>query len=165
MRINNQKNKNKKNNIIKEEQKEIKSLNWFDKNKFKEILAIIYSNEFNYKNKTGGFKYIYIRDLVNYMRNYTISEIDVKKCLNKLNKIKNVQTIKYKKGTSGNKKLLNLFNDLLDVLLTDKTLKPESQEYKNENENVNGKNEDEYENEDDDDETMSQDKKSKIIKD
>ena len=99
------------------------------------------------------------------MRNYTISEIDVKKCLNKLNKIKNVQTIKYKKRTSGNKKLLNLFNDLLDVLLTDKTLKPESQEYKNENENVNGKNEDEYENEDDDDETMSQDKKSKIIKD
>ena len=29
-----------------EEPKEIKSLNWIDKNKFKEILAIIGSNEF-----------------------------------------------------------------------------------------------------------------------
>ena len=41
----------KKNNILKEEPKEIKSLNWFDKNKFKDILAIIDSNKFNYKNK------------------------------------------------------------------------------------------------------------------
>ena len=40
----------KKNNITKEVPKEIKSLNWFDKNKFKEILAIIDNNEFNYKN-------------------------------------------------------------------------------------------------------------------
>ena len=47
MRINNL----KKKNIIKEELKEIKSPNWFDKNKFKEILAIIDSNEFNYRNK------------------------------------------------------------------------------------------------------------------
>ena len=43
--------KNKKKNIIKEEPKEIKSPNWFGKNKFKEILAIIDSSEFNYKNK------------------------------------------------------------------------------------------------------------------
>ena len=42
-----------KNKIIKEEPKEIKSPNWIDKNKFKEILAIIDSNEFNYKNKIG----------------------------------------------------------------------------------------------------------------
>ena len=49
----------KKNNIVKdanikkliEEPKEIKSPNWFDKNKFKQILTIIDSNEFNYKNK------------------------------------------------------------------------------------------------------------------
>ena len=45
-----------KNNIIKEEPKEIKSLNWFDKNKLKEILAIIESNEFNYKIKIGELK-------------------------------------------------------------------------------------------------------------
>ena len=95
----------KKNNIVKdanikkliEEPKEIKSPNWFDKNKFKEILAIIDSNEFNYKNKIGEFKYTDIKDLVNNIKNNTISEIDAKKDLNKLNKIKNVETIKYKK--------------------------------------------------------------------
>ena len=78
----------KKNNILKEEPKEIKSLNWFDKNKFKNILAIIDSNKFNYKNKIGEFKYIDIKDLVNNIKNNTISEIDAKKDLNKLNEIK-----------------------------------------------------------------------------
>ena len=117
-----------------EEPKEIKSLNWIDKNKFKEILAIIDSNEFNYKNKIGEFKYIDIKDLVNNIRNNTISEIDAKKDLNALNEIKNVEIIKYKKRTPGHKKLLNLFNDLSDIILTDKTLESESQE--NENEKV-----------------------------
>ena len=42
-----------KNKIIKEEPKEIKSPNWIDKNKFKEILAIIDSNKFNYRNKVS----------------------------------------------------------------------------------------------------------------
>ena len=71
-----------KKNIIKEKLKiikEMKSLNWFDKNKFKEILAIIDSNKFNYKNKIGEFKYIDIKDLVINIRNNTISEIDAKK--------------------------------------------------------------------------------------
>ena len=36
--------------------------------------------------------------------------------------IKNVEIIKYKKRTPGHKKLLNLFNDLSDIILTDKTL-------------------------------------------
>ena len=36
---------------------------------------------------------------------------------------------------SKHKELLNLFNDLLDIILTDKTLESESQEDKNENEN------------------------------
>ena len=43
--------------------------------------------------------------------------------------------IKYKKRTPGHKELLNLFNDLLDAILTDKTLESESQEDKNKNEN------------------------------
>ena len=44
-------NENKQFEKIKiEEPKDIKSPNWFDKNKFKEILAIIDSSEFNYKN-------------------------------------------------------------------------------------------------------------------
>ena len=71
-----------KKNIIKEKLKiikEMKSLNWFDKNKFKEILAIIDDNKFNYKNKISEFKYIGINDLVINIRNNTISEIDAKK--------------------------------------------------------------------------------------
>ena len=96
--------------------------------------------------------------MINKIRNNTISEIDAKKDLNALNKIKNVETIKYKKRTPGHKKLLHLFNDLLDIILTDKT-ESESQEDKNENEN---KNEDENE-DNDDDETMSQNEKVKDL--
>ena len=131
------------------------------------LLAISDSNKFNYKKKIGEFKYIDIKDLVNNIRNNTISEIDAKKDLNALNEIKNVEIIKYKKRTPGHKKLLNLFNDLLDIILTDKTLESESQEDKNKNENEKvesrkeeNENEDYgYENEDED-ETMSQNKKN-----
>ena len=97
--------------------------------------------------------------------------------------IKNVEIIKYKKRTPGHKKLLNLFNNLSDIILTDKTLESESQENENENEKVESrkeenedeeyeneneyddyKNEDEYENENEDNETMSQNEKNEIIK-
>ena len=98
------------------------------------MLAIIDSHKFNYKNKIGKFKYIDIKDLVNNIRNNTISEIDAKKDLNTLNEIKNAEIIKYKKRTPKQKELLNLFNDLLDTILIDKTLKSESQEDENENE-------------------------------
>ena len=76
-----------KNSNIKElieEPKEIKSLNWLDKNKFKEILTIIDTNKFGHKNKIGKFKYIDIKDLVNNIKDDTISEIDAKKRLNTL---------------------------------------------------------------------------------
>ena len=62
------------------------------------------------------------------------------KKLNALNKIKKVE-IKYKKCTLGQKKLLNLFNDLLDITLTDKTLESENQKDKNENEKVESRKE------------------------
>ena len=76
-----------KNKIVKdsnikeliEEPKEIKSLNWLDKNKFKGIF---------HKNKIGDFKYIVIKDLVNNIKDNAISEIDAKKFLNTLNIIK-----------------------------------------------------------------------------
>ena len=160
-----------------EEPKEIRSPNWLDKNKFKEILTIIDSNKFGHKNKIGDFKYIDIKDLVNNIKDNTISEIDAKKDLNALNEIKNVEIIKYKKRTPGHKKLLNLFNNLSNIILTDKTLESESQENENEkvesrkeeNEKVESRkeeNEDEdYENKNEneyDDETMDQ-KKIKII--
>ena len=117
------------------------------------------TEEFTYRNKIGEFKYDNIKDLVNNIRNNTISKIGAQKDLNKLNKIKNAETIKYKKHTLGHKKLLNLFNNLSDIILTDKTLDSENQENvkverrKEENEN-------EYEDDDDDDETMDQNKKN-----
>ena len=54
----------------------------------------------------------------------------LKKNLNPLNEIKNVEIIKCKKRTPGHKKMLNFFNDLLDIILTDKTLESKSQEKK-----------------------------------
>ena len=106
--------------------------------------------------------------MVNNIKNNTISEIDAKKDSNTLNEIKNAEIIKYKKCNPGHKELLNLFNGLLDIILTDRTLESESQEDENENEN---------ENEDDDDdiikiltflneyaETKNQNEKNIIIK-
>ena len=144
LEITNENEQFKKNNIvkdanIKEEPKEIKSPNWIDKNKFKEILAIIDSNKFNYKNKIGEFKYIDIKDLVNNIRNNTISEISAKKGLNTLNELKNTGITKQKKCTPKQKEVLNLFNDLLDTILTDKTLMSSKDKNENENEKENGK--------------------------
>ena len=124
--------------------------------------------------------------MVNNIRNNTISEISAKKGLNTLNEIKNAEIIKYKRRTPKQKELLNLFNDLLDTILTDKTLKSKSQKdntlmsSKDENENENGNdktlmssnkdddnendNENENEDDDDDDETMSQNEKNIRIK-
>ena len=111
--------------------------NWFDKNKFENILAIIDSSKFNYKNKIGEFKYIDIKDLVTNIRNNTISEIPAKKGLNKLNEIKNAEILNYKKRSPKQKELLNLFNNLLDVVLTDKTLLSSKDENEKEKENKN----------------------------
>ena len=91
------------------------------------MLATIDSNKFNYKNKIGKFKYVDIKDLVNNIKNNTISEIHAKKDLNTLNEIKNAEIIKYKRRTPKQKELLSLFNDLLDTILTDKTIKSKSQ--------------------------------------
>ena len=101
------------------------------------------------------------------------------KDLHALNEIKNVEIIKYKKRTPKHKTLLNSFNDLLDIILTNKILESEIQENENEkverskeenvneDESENEENEDENENGDedeyeyeDDDETKSQNKKS-----
>ena len=94
----------------------------------------------------------------NNIKTNAISEIDAKKDVNALNKIQNLEIIKYKKRTPRHKKLLNLFNDLSDIVLTDKTLESESQENENEkvesrkeqNEDGNHEKENEYENENDD---------------
>ena len=59
-----------------------------------EILAIIDSNKFNYRDKIGKCKYIDIRDLVNNITNNTISELSAKKSLNTMDKIKDAEIIK-----------------------------------------------------------------------
>ena len=87
--------------------------------------------------------------MVNNIKDNTISEIHDKKDLNTLNEIKNAEIIKYKRRTSKQKKLLNLFNDLLDRTLTDKTLKSKSQKDKTlmpSNEDNENENDDNYEN-------------------
>ena len=139
-------------------------------NKFKEILTISDSNKFGKKNKIGEFKYIDIKDLVNNIKDDIISETDAKKTFKYIK-----QNKKFRKLIPGQKELLNLFNDLSDIILTDKTLmssKDENEKLKEEKENENLKEEnknenengDDYENEDEDenDETMSQNKKNKI---
>ena len=95
------------------------------------LKTIIGSNKFGHKNKIGEFKYIDIKDLVNNIKDNTISEIDAKKRLNTLNIIKNSE-IKHKRLIPGQKELLNLFDDLSDIILTDKTL----MSLKNENEKL-----------------------------
>ena len=134
------------------------------KNKFKKFFkTIIGSSKFCYKNEIGGFKYIDIQDLVNNIKNNTISEIDAKKSLNALNRIENAE-IKYKRLIPKQKESLNLFNDLLDTILTDKTLMS-SKDNEKENKKLNEENENEHENEnEDEDETMSQNEKNEIMK-
>ena len=62
--------------------------NWYDKNKFNEILRTIDSNYFNHKNKIDKFKFNEINDLINDIKNNTISEANAKKKINELDKIK-----------------------------------------------------------------------------
>ena len=69
--------------------------------------------------------------MVTNIKDNTISEIDAKKRLNTLNIIKNTE-IKHKRLIPGQKELLNLFDDLSDVILTDKIIESEGQEDKNE---------------------------------
>ena len=59
----------------------------------------------------------------------------LRKGLSALNEIKNAEIIKKRRYTSKQKELLNLFNNLLNAVLTNKKLKSKSQEDKNENEN------------------------------
>ena len=110
------------------------------------MLATSDSNKFNHKDKIGEFKYIDIKNLVNNIKNNTISEIDAKKELITLNKIKNAQIVKYKKRrTTTQKELLNLVNNLLKTILTNKLLmssKDDGNEIENENVNENDKDND-----------------------
>ena len=76
--------------------------------------------------------------MINKIKNNTISEISAKNDLNTLNEIKNAGITKQKRCALKQKELLNQFNGLSDIILTDKTLESKSQkDDENENENVN----------------------------
>ena len=84
--------------------------------------------------KISDFKYNDIKDLINNIKDNTITEIDAKKCLNTLTIIQNSE-IKHRRLIHGQKELSNLFDDLSNIFLTDKTLVPSKDENENENEN------------------------------
>ena len=66
------------------------------------------------KNKICKFKFNDINDLINNIKNNTISEADTKKKINELNKIKEVE-IKSKRLINSQKTLLSLFDDLKTI--------------------------------------------------
>ena len=69
-------------------EKDENTKDWYDTNKFKIILTTIDSNNFNHKNKIGKLKFNNINNLVNNIKNNTISEAHPKRKLNALNEIK-----------------------------------------------------------------------------
>ena len=76
---------------IKSPKEDENTTNWFDKNKFEKILAIINSNKFNHKNKIGKFKYNDIKNLVDNINKNTISETLTRENLNTLSELKNTE--------------------------------------------------------------------------
>ena len=100
---------------IKRPNKNKSTTDWYDKNKFKKILTAIDNNGFNHKNKIGKLRFNDINNLVNNIKNNTISEADAKKKINELNEIKKTE-IKGKRLINGQKILLNLFDDLVETI-------------------------------------------------
>ena len=100
---------------IKSPNKDKNTTDWYDKNKFNKTLTTIDNNVFNHKNKIGKLKFNHINDLVNNIKNTTISEADAKKKINKLNEIKIAET-KNKHLINGQKVLLSLFDELLKAI-------------------------------------------------
>ena len=88
---------------------------WYDKNKFKKILTTIDRIKFNHKNKVGKLKFNDINNLINNIKNNTISEALAKQKLDALNEIRKVET-KNKRLINGQKILLNLFDDLVEAI-------------------------------------------------
>ena len=106
----------------------------------KKVLAIAESNKFNHKNKIGKFKCNKIKDLINNTKSNTISKELAKKNLDKLNELKNAE-IKDKCLIPSQKELLDFFDNLLDIILT------ENNNNNNSNKSNNNQNESESENE------------------
>ena len=85
------------------------------KTNLKKILTTIDSNNFNHKNKKGKLKFNDINNLINDIKNNTISEALAKQKVNALNKTKKAET-KNKSLINRQKVLLNLFDDLIEAI-------------------------------------------------
>ena len=85
-----------------------------------------------------------IINLINNIKNNTISEIQAKENLNALNKIKKTE-IKNKRHISNQKKLLVLFNKLLDTILTEDNNNNNSVNNNKNNDNDNNDNDNDNE--------------------
>ena len=109
---------------------------WYDKNKFNKILTAIDSNGFNHKNKIGNLKFHDISNLVNDIKNNTISDALAKQKLNVLNQIKKGRN-KNKRVINGQKILLKLFDDLVETIYLVKKENNSNNVSVTENENVN----------------------------
>ena len=127
---------------------------WYDKNKFKKILTTIDSNKFNNKNKIDKLKFNDINNLVNNIKNNTISETLAKQKLDALNKIKNAE-IKNKRLINGYKILLSLFDDLVEAISNNNN--NNRCENKNDNVSVNESVNDNDVNDDDNDDVNDDD--------
>ena len=115
------------------------------KTNLKKILTAINSNGFNNKNKIGKLRFNSINNLINDIKNNTISEALAKQKLNALNKIKKAET-KKKRLINGQKILLNLFDDLIEAIFNINKIVNEDN-----NEIVNEDNKDDNDNDNDDD--------------
>ena len=94
------------------------------------------------KNKIGKFKFNDINDLINNIKNNTISEANAQKKINELNEIKKVET-KGKCIINSQKTLLSLFNDLKTIFNNNNESNSKNVN-ENENENENESKKDEY---------------------
>ena len=110
--------------------------NWYDKNKFNEILTTIDSNKFNHKNKIGKFKFNDINDLINNIKSNAIGEANAKKKTNELNKIKEVET-KGKRLIKSQETLLDFFDDLKTIFNNNNDSNNNESDSNNKNENEN----------------------------
>ena len=120
------------------------------------IISLIIKIKFN------GFKFNDINDLINIIKNNTISEADTKKKTNELNKIKNVET-KGKRLTKNQKKLLSLFDDLKTIFNSNNNSNNNVSDSNNKNENVNvNENENENKNENENENVNENEKRMRM---
>ena len=140
---------------MKSPNKDKNTTDWYDKNKFKKILTAIDNNDFNHKNKIGKLRFN-DNNLVNNIKNNTISEADAKKKINELNEIKKVE-IKGKRLINGQKILINLFDDLVKAIFNNnKIVKEDNNKIVKDDNNVNDIDDDNYDNNDDDEITVKE---------